>query len=88
MTSSDRTGTVAWARNQLLIATQIVDNPGGGQLSAQQAIGQARAALVEADRGRWLSVATLLHQAEDHAQQRDFEACREALRRSQEMLSD
>src|SRR5260370_33143028 len=44
---------VGWAREQLGIARDILDNPGGGVLFATQTIGQVRAALHERDAARW-----------------------------------
>ncbi|HMJ37984.1 MAG TPA: hypothetical protein VK606_00360, partial [Verrucomicrobiae bacterium] len=47
---------VGWARRQLEIAREILDNPGGGLLFATQTIGQVRAALTERDPERWEAV--------------------------------
>jgi hypothetical protein len=49
-------GLLPWARNELLIAEQIMDNPGGGLLFATQTVGQVKSALSEADHRRWRSV--------------------------------
>jgi hypothetical protein len=70
----------AWARRQLTIAEEIVDNPGGGLLFATQAIGQVKAALDESDRERWAEVVDLLDRAEDAAVRREFDECRALLR--------
>src|SRR5215472_15079714 len=70
---------LTWARNQLEIADQIVDNPGGGLLFATQSIGQVRSALEEADGGRWREVMDLLEQAEDRAVRREFRRARELI---------
>lgn len=67
---------LTWARNQLEIAAQILDNPGGGLLFATQTIGQVRAALAEADAERWQDAIALLHAAEDRGVRRDFVGAR------------
>jgi hypothetical protein len=72
-------GLISWARSQLVIASDIVDNPGGGLLFATQAIGQVRSALHEEEPQRWAQVAALLERAEDAAIHRDFEGCRKLL---------
>ena len=78
---------LTWARHQLQIAGQIVDNPGGGLLFATQTIGQVRATLEEADRERWQEVVELLASAEDRAVRREYEPARELLREAAEKLS-
>ncbi len=70
---------VAWARQQLQIASEIVDNPGGGLLFATQTMGQVRAALLAEDAERFAAVAGALRDAEDAALHRDFAAARTAL---------
>jgi hypothetical protein len=46
------TDVQTWARHQLGVARDILDNPGGGLLFATQTIGQVKAGLAEqADRG-------------------------------------
>jgi hypothetical protein len=70
---------LTWAHNQLGIAGQIVDNPGGGLLFATQTMGQVRAALADADAGSWHTVIELLAAAEDRAVRRDFAGARERL---------
>jgi hypothetical protein len=75
-----------WVHNQLRIAGEIVDNPGGGLLFATQTIGQVRAALTEADSDRWQPVVALLDQAEDSAVRRDFGATRDLLARAVRLL--
>jgi hypothetical protein len=77
---------LTWAHNQLEIAWQIVDNPGGGLLFATQTIGQVRAALAEADAERWRDTLALLAEAEDRAVHRDFAAVRERLRSARAKL--
>jgi hypothetical protein len=49
-----------------------VDNPGGGLLFATQTMGQVRAALDDADAGRWGEVVRLLDEAEDAAVRRRY----------------
>ena len=77
---------LAWAKQQLQIALDIVDNPGGGLLFATQTMGQVRASLVAEDGDRFETVATLLHRAEDHAIHRDFDGAREALAEARSLL--
>lgn len=70
---------LTWARNQLDIAGQIMDNPGGGLLFATQAIGQVRSALAESDGPRWREVVERLERAEDRAVRREFGRARELI---------
>jgi len=70
---------VSWARRQLEIAREILDNPGGGLLFATQTIGQVRAGLSERDAERWDEVVGLLGRAEDAAVRREFETARQLL---------
>jgi len=77
---------LTWARNQIAIADQIIDNPGGGLLFATQTIGQVRAALAEADADRWRDALTLLEAAEDRGVRRDFAGVRELLGQAREKL--
>ena len=70
---------VPWARGQLEIAREILDNPGGGLLFATQTIGQVRAALSERDSERWENVVVLLGRAEDAAVRREFDTARQLL---------
>ena len=79
-------GLLAWAENGLLIADQIVDNPGGGLLFASQTVGQIKAALSEADRSRWREAVELLDEAEDLMVRRQFAAARERLQKAREAL--
>jgi hypothetical protein len=67
---------LVWARSQLRVAIDIVDNPGGGLLFATQAIGQVRAGLEESDRRRWAGVVAPLADAEDRAVRRDYQGAR------------
>ncbi|HEX9099505.1 MAG TPA: hypothetical protein VF956_08490 [Candidatus Dormibacteraeota bacterium] len=77
---------IPWARLQLELAREILDNPGGGLLFATQTIGQVRAALEERDHERWEEVVTLLGQAEDLAVHREFEQSRRVLDEAVEKL--
>jgi hypothetical protein len=70
---------VSWARAQLEIARQILDNPGGGLLFATQTIGQAKAALHERDAVRWEDAVALLDRVEDAAVRREFDTARSLL---------
>jgi hypothetical protein len=77
---------IPWARRQLELAREILDNPGGGLLFATQTIGQVRAGLEERDHERWEEVGTLLGQAEDLAVHREFEQSRRLLAEAIEKL--
>lgn len=70
---------VRWARGQLEIAREILDNPGGGLLFATQTIGQVKAALSERDAERWGEAIALLGRAEDAAIRREFDTARQLL---------
>jgi len=70
---------LAWARGQLEIARQILDNPGGGLLFATQTIGQVKAALHERDAMRWEDLVALLDRVEDAAVRREFDTARSLL---------
>src|SRR2546430_10513590 len=78
---------VTWSRDQLAIACSILDNPGGGLLSATQAIGQVRAALDERDRERWAEVVKTLERAEDAAVHREFATARKSIDQALGQLS-
>jgi len=80
------TDMLTWARNQLEIAGQIVDNPGGGLLFATQSIGQVRSALAEADGVRWREAVELLEEAEDRAVHREFGRARELISEARSRL--
>ncbi len=67
---------ILWARRQLELAREILDNPGGGLLFATQTIGQVRADLQERDPERWEDVVGILERAEDAAVHRDFDDSR------------
>jgi hypothetical protein len=70
---------VPWARHQLEIARDILDNPGGGLLFATQTIGQVKAGLHERDAERWESVVAILDRVEDAAVRREFDSARKLL---------
>ena len=70
---------VGWARGQLEIAREILDNPGGGLLFATQTIGQVSSGLRERDVARWEDVVAMLDRVEDSAVRREFEAARTLL---------
>ena len=67
---------VSWARTQLAIARDILDNPGGGLLFATQTIGQVKSGLTERDAERWRDTVRLLDRAEEAAVHRDFASAR------------
>ena len=77
---------VSWARGQLELAGEILDNPGGGLLFATQTIGQVRAALQERDPERWEDVVPVLERAEDLAVHREFDESRRLLGEALEKL--
>jgi hypothetical protein len=70
---------VGWARGQLAIARQILDNPGGGLLFATQTIGQVKAGLHERDAMRWEDAVSELDRVEDAAVRREFDTARKLL---------
>jgi hypothetical protein len=70
---------IGWARGQLEIAREILDNPGGGLLSATQTIGQVSSAFRERDLARWEELVSLLDRVEDAAVRREFESARTLL---------
>jgi hypothetical protein len=76
-----------WAREQLTLAAEIVDNPGGGLLFATQTIGQVKAALAEEGGERWKDVVRILDQAEDDALRRRYETARELVGEALSKLS-
>ena len=77
-----------WALNQLLIASTILDNPGGGLLFATQTLGQVRAALVDSGEERFREALLLLAGAEDAALRREFETSLDLVRRTAVMLGE
>jgi hypothetical protein len=78
---------VRWARRQLEIARQIMDNPGGGLLFATQTVGQVKAGLQERDATRWEEVVSLLDRVEDSAVRREFETAQTLLDEALSKLS-
>jgi hypothetical protein len=70
-------GLLRWAREQLTLAAEIVDNPGGGLLFATQTIGQVRAGLADANGEGWKDAIRVLDQAEDSALRRQYGRARE-----------
>ena len=70
---------IGWARGQLEIAREILDNPGGGLLFATQTIGQVSSALRERDLARWEDVIGDLERIEDAAVRREFDTARNLL---------
>jgi hypothetical protein len=78
---------IPWARRQVELAREIVDNPGGGLLFATQTIGQVQAALEERDPERWEEVVAILGQAEDLAVHREFEQSRRLLTEALQKLT-
>jgi hypothetical protein len=89
------TGTdlLMWTHDQLTIAEQIVDNPGGGLLFATTAVGQVNAALAEKaarseqERHRWEPVIRILDQVEDDTVRRRFDSARAGLREALKALT-
>ncbi len=77
---------IPWARRQLQLAREIVDNPGGGLVFATQTIGQVRADLQERDPERWEEVVALLERAEGLAVHREFDESRRLLDEALEKL--
>jgi hypothetical protein len=78
---------IPWARRQLELAREILDNPGGGLLFASQTIGQVRAALFERDPERWEDVVAILERAEDAAVHREFDDSRRLLAEALDKIS-
>ncbi|GAC1510968.1 MAG: hypothetical protein NVS1B3_13920 [Candidatus Dormibacteraceae bacterium] len=70
---------VKWARGQVEIAREILDNPGGGLLFATQTSGQVKAAVLERGESRWDEVVAVLDRAEDAAVRREFDDARQLL---------
>jgi len=78
---------IPWARRQLELAREILDNPGGGLLFASQTMGQVRAALFERDPERWEDVVAILERAEDAAVHREFDESRRLLAEALDKIS-
>src|SRR5260370_34463391 len=77
---------ISWARRQLELAREILDNPGGGLLFATQTICQVRAALEERDPERCEEVVAILAQAEDLAVHLELEQSRGRLAEAMDKL--
>lgn len=86
-------GLLPWAHDQLTIALQIVDNPGGGLLFATTAVGQVKAALAELaaqseeERHRWAPVVEILNRVEDDMVRRRFDSARAGLEEALKALT-
>jgi len=78
--------TLPWARGQLQIAAEILDNPGGGLVFATQTVGQVKAAFQERDLDRFREEIALLEAAEDAAVRRDYERSRGLIRATLDKL--
>ena len=78
---------VGWARAQLAIAREILDNPGGGLLFATQTIGQVRSGLHERDASRWQQVTSILERAEEAAVHREFDVARDLISQAAAKIS-
>jgi hypothetical protein len=78
---------VAWSRDQLVIASSLLEDPGGGLLFATQTVGQVRAGLHERDATRWGGVVQVLDRAEDAAVHRKFGTARQLIDEALRKLS-
>lgn len=67
-------------RDQLQVALDILDNPGGGLVFGYQALGQARAHLEATAPERWEEAIKDLAEAERQALWRNFGRARELIR--------
>ena len=76
------TDMLNWARHQLGVAYDIVDNPGGGLGFAIQTIGQVKTGLREQGGDRYAGVVAVLEEAEDNAVRRRFDQTRELVKRA------
>ena len=77
-----------WARHQLGVAYDIVDNPGGGLGFAIQTIGQVKAGLREQGGDPFARAAATLERAEEEAVHRHFEATRTLVQEALGQLPD
>jgi hypothetical protein len=77
---------MGWVREQLRIAAEILDNPGGGLVFGYQAIGQAQAHLAEADAEYYREPIGLLAEAERQAVWRNFARARELIAKAEKKL--
>ena len=75
-------------REQLKIALEILDNPGGGLVFGYQALGQARAHLAESDPEHWVDPIRILEEAERQAVWRNFDQARELIREALKKLPE
>jgi hypothetical protein len=80
------TSRMPWVRDQLKIALEILDNPGGGLVFGYQALGQARAHLAETEPERWETVIRELEEAERQALWRNFSRAQALIREAQSKL--
>jgi hypothetical protein len=80
-------GMESWAVHQLEVARDVLDNPGGGLVSASQAIGQVRAGLAERGGIEYQPVVVLLQRAEYHGVRREFGQARELLNQALDSLA-
>ena len=80
--------TLPWARGQLTIAADILDNPGGGLVFATQTIGQVKAAFQERDPNCFREQIELLEQAEAAGVRRDYARSRELIEQTLAKLRD
>lgn len=78
---------VTWSKRQLDVASEIVDNPGGGLLFATQTLGQVRSTLQEIDEDRWAAAVEKLEKAEEHAIRREFDATRRLIAEARALIS-
>ena len=91
MQPTNPTGTtvrLSWAHQQLALALEILDNPGGGLVFGYQAMGQVRAHLAEATGEQYTDVIALLEKAEANAVLRQFLTARDGLRVAIEKLPE
>jgi hypothetical protein len=82
------TDMLNWARHQLAIARDILDNPGGGLLFATQTLGQVKAGLREHDAEAYESLTRVLDDAETLAVRRDFDGARKLVGEALDRLKE
>ena len=82
------TDMLNWARHQLAIARDILDNPGGGLLFATQTLGQVKSGLREQDAEAYESLTRLLDDAETYAVRREFDKARELVAEALDKLKE
>jgi hypothetical protein len=78
---------LTWARNQLSVAYDIVDNPGGGLGAAIQAIGQVKVGLREQGGDKYARVVAVLEEAEEFAVHRRFPETKDLVRRATNQIT-